>query len=314
MRYGLPYKGSKNGIAEWIVDNLPAAETFCDLFFGGGAITHRAMLSGKYKNFVANDIDKDLPVFFLECAYGQHTTDKHTEWISRDDFDRRKITDTYISLVWSFSNNRKDYLYGKSIEAMKCAYHKAIYFDDIDALKPFGFNLTLSEKEHVYDRYLDYQKQLKTQVKRIENEAIERQIEVERLQSLQSLQSIQRLRSLKTFGTDYQNVPIPDGSLIYCDIPYVGTNCGNYQGFDHQRFYEWAAKQDNIYISEYQMPEDFVEVAIISKSILSASNGNSGVAEEKIFTNRRTYDQLSSDVKERISLDTAKQTSIFDFL
>lgn len=60
MRYGLPYKGSKNAIAEWIIDNLPAAETFCDLFFGGGAVTHRAIISGKYKEFVANDIDDRL--------------------------------------------------------------------------------------------------------------------------------------------------------------------------------------------------------------------------------------------------------------
>ena len=49
MRYGLPYKGSKNSIAEWIVDSLPRADIFVDLFFGGGAITHRAMLTGKYK-------------------------------------------------------------------------------------------------------------------------------------------------------------------------------------------------------------------------------------------------------------------------
>ena len=36
VRYGLPYKGSKNGIADWIVDNLPSADVFVDLFFGGG--------------------------------------------------------------------------------------------------------------------------------------------------------------------------------------------------------------------------------------------------------------------------------------
>ena len=35
MRYGLPYKGSKNGIAKWIVDALPEADIFVDLFFGG---------------------------------------------------------------------------------------------------------------------------------------------------------------------------------------------------------------------------------------------------------------------------------------
>jgi hypothetical protein len=30
MRYGLPYKGSKNSIAEWIIDNPPSSETFVD--------------------------------------------------------------------------------------------------------------------------------------------------------------------------------------------------------------------------------------------------------------------------------------------
>ena len=35
MRYGLPYKGSKNSIAEKIVDYLPEAQNFYDLFAGG---------------------------------------------------------------------------------------------------------------------------------------------------------------------------------------------------------------------------------------------------------------------------------------
>lgn len=45
MRYGLPYKGSKNKIAERIVDFLPKAKNFYDLFAGGCAITHCAELS-----------------------------------------------------------------------------------------------------------------------------------------------------------------------------------------------------------------------------------------------------------------------------
>ena len=60
MRYGLPYKGSKNSIARWIIDSLPPADTFVDLFFGGGAVTHAALLSGKYQHFIANDIDDRL--------------------------------------------------------------------------------------------------------------------------------------------------------------------------------------------------------------------------------------------------------------
>ena len=35
MRYGSPYKGSKNSIAEKIVDYLPEAQNFYDLFADG---------------------------------------------------------------------------------------------------------------------------------------------------------------------------------------------------------------------------------------------------------------------------------------
>ena len=58
--YGLPYMGSKNRIAEWVVENLPSAGTLVDLFAGGCAITHCAMLSGKFKHVIANDIS-DTP-------------------------------------------------------------------------------------------------------------------------------------------------------------------------------------------------------------------------------------------------------------
>lgn len=39
MNYGLPYMGSKNKIAEWILSYLPKAENLYDLFCGGCAIT-----------------------------------------------------------------------------------------------------------------------------------------------------------------------------------------------------------------------------------------------------------------------------------
>ena len=292
MRYGLPYKGSKNKIAKWVVDKLPKAETFVDLFFGGGAITHRAMLTGKYKRFIVNDIDARLPKLFLDCAYGKYTVENHPEWISREEFNAKKTDDAYIALVWSFGNNGKDYLYGKSIENMKRAYHKAIYEGDMEALKPYGYTLSKSDKKNVYDRYLDYQRQIKKQNPQIQLEVVTRQTEIECLQSLQSLQS---------YGIDYQEVPIPDNALIYCDIPYANTNCGKYNNFNHERFYEWAEKQNNIFISEYWMPDNFIEIARIEKIILSTGHGNSNKAIEKIFTNKLTYDRLEDIRKERIN-------------
>lgn len=260
------------------------------------------MLSGKYKQFIVNDIDTRLPKLFVDCAYGKYTVENHPEWITREEFNARKQEDAYIALVWSFGNNGKDYLYGKDIEDMKHAYHKAVYEGDIGALKPFGYKLALSNKKSVYDRYLDYQRQIKKQTPNIQLEVVTRQTEIERLQSLQSLQS---------FGTDYQSVPIPQNALIYCDIPYKSTNCGKYSGFNHERFYEWAEKQDNIFISEYSMPDNFIPYAKTQKVILSSAIGNSDYADEIIFTNKRTYDKLSEKDKFWSKCDFAEQLSLF---
>ena len=109
-RFGLPYKGSKNSIAKWIVQYLPKADIFVDIFMGGGAVTHAAMLSGKWNQFIVNDIDGRLPQLFIDCAYGKYTVENHPEWITREQFNKLKEKDAYIALVWSFGNNVKDYL------------------------------------------------------------------------------------------------------------------------------------------------------------------------------------------------------------
>ena len=102
-------------------------------------------------------------------------------------------------------------------------------------------------------------------------------------------------------------MPIPKDALIYCDIPYFGTNCGKYDGFNHADFYTWAEQQDNIFISEYWMPDTFLPIAEINKTVLSASNGNSAVAREKIFTNRRTYSHMDT-------IYMTEQINLFDYM
>lgn len=53
--YGVPYSGSKNRLAEDIIDMLPAGDRLVDLFAGGCAITHCALMSGKWKKILNND-------------------------------------------------------------------------------------------------------------------------------------------------------------------------------------------------------------------------------------------------------------------
>jgi DNA adenine methylase len=96
---------------------------------------------------------------------------------------------------------------------------------------------------------------------------------------------------------DYQSVPIPEGALIYCDPPYAETNCGKYDGFDSERFYEWADRQDNIFISEYTMPDNFIPIAEIEKPILSTANGTTQKAVERLYTNERTWAAMDEDTR-----------------
>ena len=53
--YGIPYQGSKAQIADDIIENLPSGKRFVDLFGGGFAMSHCALLSGKYETVYYND-------------------------------------------------------------------------------------------------------------------------------------------------------------------------------------------------------------------------------------------------------------------
>ena len=93
---------------------------------------------------------------------------------------------------------------------------------------------------------------------------------------------------IEFYNTDYQAVPIPDNSVIYCDIPYKGT--GTYQKhkkteFDYERFYDWAYSQTQpTYISEYWMPEDrFRCIAEIKRTDTFSPTKNSKNVAERIF-------------------------------
>lgn len=66
MNYGLPYMGSKNKIAEWVVGHFPEKKHFYDLFAGGCAVTHCAMLKSKFNTYTINDISR-MTEFFTDA-------------------------------------------------------------------------------------------------------------------------------------------------------------------------------------------------------------------------------------------------------
>lgn len=140
MKYGLPYKGSKNKLAERIVSLLPKRTHLIDLFCGGCAVSHAALLRNKYEHIHINDINWMCPTLFIDALNGKYQNE--TRWISREDFFRLKDTDPYVAVVWSFGNNLRDYLYSKEIEPLKKAIHYAIFFHDYSLGKELGYDLS----------------------------------------------------------------------------------------------------------------------------------------------------------------------------
>jgi DNA adenine methylase len=96
------------------------------------------------------------------------------------------------------------------------------------------------------------------------------------------------LQSVKFYCCDYEEFlkQISPGCLIYVDPPYQGTT--EYKNkFDHTRFWqvmrEFSDKHD-IYISEYQAPEDFGCVwQIERKTCLNMADGGKADRTEKLF-------------------------------
>lgn len=163
MRYGIPYKGSKNSIAKEIVNFLPDADIFYDLMCGGCAISHAAVESRKYKKVVINDIDPMPSQLFLDAMKGKYKDERR--WISREDFYRLKDIDPYVKYCWSFGNNGRDYLYGQDVEEFKHGLHLAIFNKDVSLLENIlGFSKgTIPLYENITDiqkRYAAYKKYL----------------------------------------------------------------------------------------------------------------------------------------------------------
>ena len=218
MNYGLPYKGSKNRIAKKILDVLPAAPVLYDVFCGGCAITHAALLSGKYSRVVANDINGMIPHAFEKAIRGGFRNEDR--WISRDDFQRLYKTDPYVAMCFSFGNNLHEYCYARELEPYKRALHYAIFWQDTgpwrdlcpetaDALKK-----AVESEQDRHKRRIGAGRAIVTALKAglmngtidpaVMNKSIYRKIRKEKTPGLgiKPAESVERLKSLETLEND----------------------------------------------------------------------------------------------------------------
>lgn len=339
-RYGLPYLGSKNGIAQQLIDFFPKCENFYDLFCGGGAVTHCAIENNLAQHYYMNDLYKPVIDLFKDAIEGKFKD--RTEWISREEFKKRKDSDLYINLIWSFGNKGGSYLYGEHYEPWKKALHYAYVYGDNSLFNEFGIEIKGTTKkeirryikdneEEIKEKYSKWLKENKriiigTMSKNNKNlqslQNLQNLENLERLQSLERLQRLERLESGKIVNKlidysslSYEKVDIKPNSVVYCDIPYDKTQSyvyiNNESKFNQKEFLDWACKQKElVLISSYNI-EDFRFTCVyksLKRGLLNSSNETT-YNYEKIYC-RKDQVELLKKMKGEPKLE--RQMNIFE--
>lgn len=308
-KYGIPYMGSKSKIARSLAMNFPSADHFYDLFGGGFSMTHYMVLncSQKYKHFHYNEIEHSTVQLVRDAIAGKYSYNNFKPpWVSRDDFINN-IKDPYIKICWSFGNDQKTYMFGPSIQPYKKSMHMAVVFDEFDdlAYKVFRFKNwpkkvnTVYKKRIYLGQLIEHYRKTKLPtclhkfipIKQLQQlQQLKQLQQLERLQQLQQLERLERLQQLNFSSLDYREVDIHPNSVVYCDIPYLGTK-GYLRKFNHKEFYDWAMSRDfPVYVSEYSIPDKrFKLVYTVDKlSLFDNSMDKKNVMQEKLYWNGKT--------------------------
>ena len=302
------------------MERIPSAPVFVDLFCGGCAIAHAALLSGRFGKVIINDIEGDVSRLFVDAVNGRFKSE--TRWVSREDFFRLREIDPYVRYCWSFGNNGRDYLYSKEIEPYKRAIHYAVFFGDFTELRRLcplvadAVETALEGIESRKERRVLIGKAIVARLKAVatpedlKGNPLYGQIKLKgggvvRLQRLESLQSPERLERLERLESperlerlnlDYRDVPLPEDCVVYCDPPYANT--GQYgieiSRFDSEAFWAWARDcKRPLFISEYNAPDDFVPIAEFAHRARASRNKNNAVTE-RLFVHKTQYDDLNT--------------------
>lgn len=94
----------------------------------------------------------------------------------------------------------------------------------------------------------------------------------------------QDLSGIKLECCSYDELVIPDNSVIYCDPPYQATT-GYKDAFDSSKFWQWVREKSKagnmVYVSEYTAPDDFK--CIWEGQLTSSLSTKNKVSTEKLF-------------------------------
>jgi site-specific DNA-adenine methylase len=291
MSLGIPYMGSKRklsgDILHFITNRHNGITDFYDLFGGGGSISFTAVKDYKRITTHYNELNGHIYSLVKYLKENKTLEPKFYQWVTREMFfENINVTEAnwysgYIMSCWSFGNSQNSYLYGSDIEALKRLGHEFVVNGCLASMNAIGLNIPeLNNIKSIQKRRIVFC----DHIKRLKNNRFDLQ-HIERIQNLELIEHLARLQNLQITNSSYENVLISGNNpVIYCDIPYKGTEEYKEGGFDYKKFYQWFGNCPYpAYASEYDMP--FTEVmAFTHRSSLSATN-NKKKTIEKIFWN-----------------------------
>lgn len=277
MNLGLPYKGSKNTIAEDLVKCMPRGNKLLDACCGGGAVLMAAAMSGRWDKVVGNDLNAaTIALLDAVLIHKGQIEYEHPPICTRNDFFHSlqriengdfTIQDCVNKYCASFGNDGKTYMYGKQIEEYKLAAEQMLTADTLDQRRKF---------------YMKFHALINTDDSD-DKERLQRLERLERLEHLERLERLERIERLERL--DIFNINYSDFDIVYFDIPYKGTNKYDFE-FDYDRFYDlFASLGKPAFLSEYDAP--FNVIATFDKAQNMAAVVKTGKKEslEKLYFN-----------------------------
>lgn len=101
-----------------------------------------------------------------------------------------------------------------------------------------------------------------------------------------TVEALRGMSSLTLTALPYDELEIPDNSVVYCDPPYEDTAGYKTGRFDHERFWRWAEEMSErctVFVSEYSTRSDLF-IPIWQKDIQKALARSSKRVTEVLFT------------------------------
>ena len=278
MKYGLPYKGSKNTIAQKIVDALPSGESFCDACCGGGAILMASALSGKYAHVTGYDINEAIIGLIRATMIDFGTIDYEHDLPSVDRkafFEARNrsagISDWLVRYCYSFGNDGQTFLWSDEMHEGFRLLEDAIRGETLDdrvyAMQELSKRKDALELMSRIEPFVRLRR-----IKKVEQTMMDRKTTTCIDAGVQSM-----------FDIDYDRFDV-----VYFDPPYRNTKGYFKVKFDYSKFEELISglrdKGKHVFVSEYSQPTDgFTCVAEFSKQVLINKTSNTAVVERLYF-------------------------------